>query len=134
MIVDRVISGGQSGVDQAALRAARAAGIPTGGTAPRLFLAEVEQPSLDGVTRWWKPEPCPWLATEFGLDECPEPATIPPDPIYRVAWERWVRTAWPPRMRANARDSAGTCWLGGTGSSGYRATARACEEAGKPFL
>lgn len=39
-ILDRVISGGQSGVDQAALRAARAAGIPTGGSMPRGFLTE----------------------------------------------------------------------------------------------
>src|SRR4051794_23098149 len=79
-MVDRVTSGGQSGVDQAALRAARAAGIPTGGTAPRLFLAEVEQPSLDGKTRWWRPEPCPWLATDFGLVECPEPGDDPARP------------------------------------------------------
>jgi hypothetical protein len=89
-MVERVISGGQSGVDQAALLAARSAGIPTGGTAPRLFLAEVEQESLDGASRWWKPEPCPWLAAEFGLAECPEPTTIPPDPAYLAAWERWV--------------------------------------------
>jgi hypothetical protein len=30
---ERVVSGGQTGVDQAALRAARAVGIPTGGVA-----------------------------------------------------------------------------------------------------
>jgi hypothetical protein len=56
MMIDRIISGGRSGVDQATLRAARSAGIPTGGTAPRLYLAEVEQESLGGTTRWWKPE------------------------------------------------------------------------------
>jgi hypothetical protein len=55
-----ILSGGQSGVDQAALRAARACGLPTGGFAPRGWLTE------DG--------PAPWLA-EYGLDETP-----PPDP------------------------------------------------------
>jgi|GEM_PF-614211 len=36
----RVISGGQTGVDQAGLRAARACGIATGGTAPAGWLTE----------------------------------------------------------------------------------------------
>jgi hypothetical protein len=58
MTLVRVISGGQTGVDQAALRAARAAGIPPGGTAPKGWLTE------DG--------PAPWLA-EFGLTECWQP-------------------------------------------------------------
>lgn len=40
MIIGKVISGGQTGVDQAGLRAARTAGIPTGGTAPRGYLTE----------------------------------------------------------------------------------------------
>ena len=37
----RVISGGQTGADQAAWRAARAAGLDTGGAMPRGFLTEV---------------------------------------------------------------------------------------------
>lgn len=48
-----VISGGQTGVDQAALRAAKACGIPTGGYAPKGWHTEAG--------------PCPWLADEFGL-------------------------------------------------------------------
>jgi hypothetical protein len=52
----KVISGGQTGADQAALRAARAAGVATGGYAPRGFLTEAG--------------PAPWLA-DFGLVECP---------------------------------------------------------------
>ncbi len=57
-MLDRVISGGQTGVDQAALLAAKAAGIPTGGTAPK----------------GWETEegPAPWLA-DYGLVECDEP-------------------------------------------------------------
>jgi hypothetical protein len=50
----KIISGGQSGTDQAALRAAKAAGLPTGGFAPKGWLTE------DG--------PVPWLR-EFGLVE-----------------------------------------------------------------
>ena len=53
----RVITGGQSGVDQAALRAARAVGFETGGLAA--FGWETEN------------GPAPWLA-DFGLIECPE--------------------------------------------------------------
>jgi hypothetical protein len=54
----KVISGGQTGVDQAGLVAARALGLETGGWAPRGWMTE------DG--------PAPWLA-DYGLVECPEP-------------------------------------------------------------
>lgn len=40
MHIAKVISGGQTGSDQGALFAAKAAGIPTGGTAPRGFKTE----------------------------------------------------------------------------------------------
>lgn len=43
MILERVISGGQTGADRGGLAAAKAAGIPTGGWMPRGFLA------LDGL-------------------------------------------------------------------------------------
>lgn len=58
MEIERVVSGGQTGADQAGLRAARACGIATGGWAPA----------------GWETEggPAPWLA-DFGLVECPEP-------------------------------------------------------------
>src|SRR4051794_27102312 len=52
----KVVSGGQTGADQAGLRAAKAAGIETGGWAPLGWETE------DG--------PAPWLAS-FGLEECP---------------------------------------------------------------
>lgn len=51
---DRVVSGGQTGVDQAVLRAARDAGIQTGGWAPRGWRTDAG--------------PAPWLA-DFGLKE-----------------------------------------------------------------
>lgn len=53
-LIKRVITGGQTGADQGALRAAKAAGIPTGGFAPKGWLTE------DG--------PAPWLA-DYGLVE-----------------------------------------------------------------
>ena len=46
MRLDKVISGGQSGVDQAALRAALIVGIPTGGWAPRGYMT-LEGPKPD---------------------------------------------------------------------------------------
>jgi hypothetical protein len=57
-VIARVITGGQTGADQGALRAARVAGIGTGGVAPRGWLTE------DG--------PAPWLAG-WGLVECDRP-------------------------------------------------------------
>jgi hypothetical protein len=57
-MLQRVISGGQTGVDQAALRAAKSQGIPTGGFAPKGWQTE------EG--------PAPWLA-EYGLVECGQP-------------------------------------------------------------
>jgi predicted Rossmann-fold nucleotide-binding protein len=39
-MLTRVISGGQTGVDQAALRAAKTRGIATGGFAPKGWLTE----------------------------------------------------------------------------------------------
>jgi hypothetical protein len=40
-IVGKIISGGQTGADQGALRAARRMGIPTGGAAPKGYLTEL---------------------------------------------------------------------------------------------
>jgi hypothetical protein len=56
-MLERVISGGQTGVDQAALRAAKACGIPTGGFAPKGWQTETG--------------PAPWLA-DYGLTQCPD--------------------------------------------------------------
>src|SRR5262245_49785520 len=53
-MIGKIISGGQTGVDQAALRAAKACGMPTGGWALKGWRSE------DG--------PAPWLA-DFGLQE-----------------------------------------------------------------
>lgn len=39
-MLEKVISGGQTGMDQAGLEAAKMVGIPTGGTAPKYFMTE----------------------------------------------------------------------------------------------
>jgi Circularly permutated YpsA SLOG family len=51
-MIELVISGGQTGADQAGLRAARASGIRCGGMAPKGWLTEAG--------------PAPWLA-DYGL-------------------------------------------------------------------
>ena len=60
MTVLKVISGGQTGVDQMGLKVAKVLGIPTGGTAPKGYLTELG-PSL-------------MLRDEYGLveDESPD--------------------------------------------------------------
>ena len=105
-MLDRVISGGQTGADQAALRAARTAGLATGGWAPLGWLVERADGRGD--------EAAGWLAG-FDLIECPEPG-------------------YPVRTRANVRDSDGTLWLGDWHSAGGRTTLDACRLQGKPFL
>ena len=49
-MLDRVVSGGQTGVDQAGWRAARASGIATGGWMPEGFLTEAgPRPDFAGM-------------------------------------------------------------------------------------
>lgn len=62
-MITRVISGGQTGADQGGLRAARSAGILTGGTMPRGFR------TLDG--------PRPDLAELYGMVEHTSPEYPP---------------------------------------------------------
>lgn len=81
-MIERVITGGQTGADQGALRAARAAGIATVGWAAKGWL--VEGP-YDLLSRKHVDEPAPWLA-EYGLVECP-------------------RKGYPERTKANVRDA-----------------------------
>lgn len=57
MKLRKVVSGGQTGADQAGLRTARATGLEKGGWAPKGWETE------DG--------PAPWLP-EYGLVECPK--------------------------------------------------------------
>jgi hypothetical protein len=60
-MLDKIVTGGQTGADQAGWRAARAFGVPTGGWMPRGFLTE------DG--------PRSEFAKEFGAAEMPAEST-----------------------------------------------------------
>jgi hypothetical protein len=56
-VLEKIISGGQTGADQAGWRAARAFGVPTGGWMPKRFLTD--------------DEPHPEFAERFGAAELP---------------------------------------------------------------
>ena len=114
-----IISGGQTGADQAGLHAARRAGLPTGGTAPRLWMTE------DG--------PAPWLA-DFGLVECELPKGDPPADLDSPAGRRWVSTLYPPRTLANAAAAGLTITFGNAHSAGSRLTVRCIRVAGTQGL
>jgi hypothetical protein len=107
-MLDKVISGGQTGADQAALRAARAFGVPTGGFAPRGWLTEGPVDPETG-----EPFPREVCAREllegFGLVECQEPG-------------------FPARTRANVTASDATTWLGDWHTPGGRTTLDACRD------
>jgi len=63
-VLTKVISGGQNGVDQAGVEAAKQCGFQTGGTAPKGFI------TLDG--------PRPDLFDLYGIKEHPTRADYPP--------------------------------------------------------
>jgi hypothetical protein len=104
-MIERVISGGQTGADQGALRAARACGIPTGGWALRGWLTE------DG--------PAPWLA-DWGLVEYQEGETVA---------ERYKA-----RRRRCVRDCHAALIFGEITSAGSKGLQRDCEALGKPLV
>jgi hypothetical protein len=90
-MLDRVVSGGQTGADQAGWRAARAAGIPTGAWMTWGFLTEAPDGRGD--------EPHPEFADLYGARELPT-------------------ANYADRTRANVRDSEATIWFGSTDSLG----------------
>src|SRR5437763_7735035 len=104
-MLERVISGGQTGADRGALRAARACGIPTRGWAPRGWLTEAG--------------PAPWLAV-WGLAECPEGKTEA---------ERYRA-----RRRRCVKDCDGALIFGDITTPGGRGFIRDCRKLGKPWV
>jgi hypothetical protein len=83
--LERVITGGQTGAEQGAWRAADVFGIPTGGWMPAGFATETP-----GGTNW---EPRPDLARRHGARALPS-------------------RDFAGRLAANARDSDGSLWIG----------------------
>src|SRR4051812_31809938 len=68
-MLERIISGGQTGADQAGWRAARAYGIPTGGAMPKGFLTEDgPRPDFAGLYRAVElPSTSPFARTKFNV-------------------------------------------------------------------
>ena len=103
--IARVVSGGQTGADRAALDAAVAAGIPYGGWCPLGGWAED------------LPEPPGLLAAYPQLRETPSPS-----PHQRTEWN--VRDS----------DATLILWPAGTPSAGTELTLRLAEQMGRPVL
>jgi hypothetical protein len=106
IVLTLVICGGQTGVDQAALRAARACGIATGGWAPMGWLTETENGRGE--------QAAPWLA-DYGLVECD------------------VR-GYAARRRRNVRQSDATLLMGRADSQGSVGVINDCSRANKPLF
>lgn len=105
VVLEQVISGGQEGVDLAALNAARDLLIPTGGTAPKGWRICLPDGS-DGSN--------PNLAN-YGLIE-------------------HASHDYPPRTIQNVQDSDGTLWIGYEHSGGGKLTISKCHLYGRPHI
>lgn len=103
--LEKIISGGQTGADQAGLDAAKDCGYQTGGTAPGGWRIE----NYDGTTG-----SNPKLA-EYGLVQHPSPS-------------------YPPRTKKNVKDSCGTAWFGHTESPGAKLTIETARRENKALI
>jgi hypothetical protein len=102
-VIELVVSGGQTGADQAGWRAAKAAGIKTGGCMPRGFWAE------DGNH--------PEFAEMYGAQEVQECGKrLSPAEALRL--RTWL----------NVRDAEATILFGNSESPGGKLTAKYCKE------
>ena len=105
-MIERVISGGQTGADQAGWRAAKAAGIETGGYMPLDWMTESGS----------RPE----FMTEFGAEEWPE--------LFLTLAEQYRQ-----RTKANVRKSDVTIWFGDPQSPGGRLTTKTAISLSRPL-
>jgi hypothetical protein len=69
-----------------------------------------------------------WMPHGALTENGPAPALLG---LYKLREHRSM--GYPPRTRANVRDSDGTIWIGTVGSPGYRCTSTACVDYDKPF-
>jgi hypothetical protein len=104
-MIEMIIVGGQSGIDQAALRAARACGLDTGGWAPKNWLTEAGA--------------APWLA-DYGLLECWVDGTYA---------EKYVA-----RRRMCVNDCHAAILMGDQDSPGSRGLLKDARQRDKPVL
>lgn len=105
-MINKVISGGQTGADTAGLAAAYDLGIKTGGTAPLFY--RIQKFTGEDSTN-------PELGSKYGLSE---------DEAYN----------WAPRTKKNVIDSDGTVWIGYADSDGGRLACATCRDQGKPLI
>ena len=107
VMLDKIISGGQTGADQGGLLGASNRSyidpVPTGGTAPPGFMTEAG--------------PAPWLADKFGLVEGQADPKV-----------------YPKRTMKNIEDSDGTLLMGNKSSSGSKLTETLCYALKKPLI
>jgi hypothetical protein len=108
MMLELVISGGQTGADQAGWRAARAAGIRTGGWMPRRFKTEAG--------------PRPEFAEFYGAIEL--------DGDYPPSLSGQYRD----RTRRNMAEAEALLWFGRDSSPGGRLTTGCCHAEDKPLM
>lgn len=102
----KIISGGQTGADEAGLQAAYDLGFKTGGTAPLGYKIQ----NFEGFNE------CNLeLKTKFGLTE-------------------HSSSTYPPRTKKNVRDSNGTVLFGYIESSGAKLTIKTCNQLNKPLI
>jgi hypothetical protein len=106
-MLEKVISGGQTGADQAGWRAAKAAGIATGGYMPKGFLAE------DGEH--------PEFAELYGAVEVQRCGRVSNAEMFRM--RTWL----------NVLESDMTLWFGDLRSPGGRATHGDAIKLGRPI-
>lgn len=104
--IEKIISGGQRGADQAGLFAAKCLGIQTGGTAPKGFKVSNFYNKVEYDT---------WLELYFGL-------------------KQHASSSYPPRTFQNVKNSTGTLIIGNTESFGTALTIRNCNELKKHFI
>lgn len=105
MKLEKIISGGQTGADWAALVAAKDMDIPTGGTAPKGWRIQLPNGQDSSNPR----------LEEFGLVE-------------------HVSREWRYRTIQNVLDADGTLWVGYESSGGGKLTLGTAIKNGKPFI
>lgn len=90
MKLEKIISGGQTGVDQAALRAARRLGLATGGTAPRRFIT-LEGPKRELLIGFGLVEGSGGYAQRTEANVCEADATLRIAANYKSAGEKLTK-------------------------------------------
>lgn len=104
-MIEKIVSGGQTGADRAGLEAAAFCRIPTGGWAAKGWMTQ----TYDGYQ-------------------------IPDSSLVLFGLKEYASAGYPSRTKANVRDSDGTVWFGFQGSGGGKLTCNTARRLGKPLI